>query len=384
MRIDMADVRVRTRTRRADPAAAARPRDRVAYLDGIRGIAVLLVLMYHAWAFHLPVPLRFGGGYIGVDVFFVLSGYVITSVLIHRDRDRPTLQRYTRFIGARFHRLYPALVAMLVAVVVVVWAGWRPDADQSPGHVTAWAGIAVVQLTSFVLAAHTGTPNLVGPTWTLSIEWTFYALWPFALWLCLRARRPWLPVGGLAVAVYAISFLIPAHVWWVLPPGRIAQILVGATFAVWMAGPGASAAMSLAARRGAAVLGFAGLAFILMWSLRVTYGPAYYTYRQTGAPLVTLSAVAMLRGGVRSTLVSRALAWRPLAAVGRASYSLYLIQYPWMYAFGGLSGATRSWGNFALAMTGVAVSTYVSYRFFERPYLRRSSQSRAIPKPAAA
>ena len=191
-------------------------------------------------------------------------------------------------------------------------------------------------------------------------------------------------VGALAVAVYALSLFIPADVWWVLPPGRVAQILAGAALAVWLSSPDAHVVSTAAARRSAALLGCVGLAFILMWSLRVTNGPAYYTYRQTGAPLVTLSAVAMLRGGVRSVGFAQLLAWRPLAAVGRASYSLYLVQYPWMYAFGGVSGATRSWGNCALAMTGVAVSTYASYRLFERPYLRRNSQSGAIPKPARA
>jgi peptidoglycan/LPS O-acetylase OafA/YrhL len=387
MRTDVPDQRVRTRARRtgsAGAAARAQQRGRVDYLDGVRGIAVLLVLMYHYWAFHLPVPLRFAGGYVGVDLFFVLSGYVITSVLIHRDRDRRPLQRYRRFISARFNRLYPALIAMLVSVVVVVWAGWRPDSEQTPAHVAGWAGIAAVQMTTFFLAAHSGTPNLVGPTWTLSIEWVFYALWPFALWQVMRLRRPWMVTAFASLSVYAVSMLIPARVWWVLPPGRIAQILAGAALAMYLAKRAEQPGARQSSSRAATIRACLGIAAILTWALAITVGPAYYGFRQIGAPVVTLGAVAVLVGGVRSRPVAHALSCRPLAAVGRASYSLYLIQYPWMYAFGSVNGPTKSWVDLALASAGIAASAFVSYRLFERPYLRRSSQSGALPRPASS
>jgi peptidoglycan/LPS O-acetylase OafA/YrhL len=375
-------VRVRPRGGAKDSTAGSAAGRRVAYLDGIRGIAVLLVLLYHAWAFHL-LSLRVSGGYIGVDLFFVLSGYVITSLLQNK-RTGTVGRRYLGFIRARFHRLYPALLAMLGSVLIVVWAGWHPDAQQTPGEVTRWAGIAAVQLSSPFLAADWREPHLVGPTWTLSVEWIFYAVWPFALWQLLRSRKPWQLVGACALVTYSLSLLLPADVWWVLPPGRIAQILAGATFAVWLARPERAVTTTARSRSAApTVLAILALIIVLTWSFRVSVGPAYYGYRQVGAPLMTACAVTLLWGGVRSQPFAQLLGWRPLAAVGRASYSLYLVQYPWMFALGGSSGPTRSWSTCTLAMAGVAASAYVSYRFFERPYLRRSSKAKVLPTAAS-
>jgi peptidoglycan/LPS O-acetylase OafA/YrhL len=233
------------------------------------------------------------------------------------------------------------------------------------------------------LAANWQQPNLVGPTWTLSVEWIFYAVWPFALWQLLRARKPWRLVAACAVITYALSLLLPSDVWWVLPPGRIAQILAGATLAVWLARPRRSHEIGALTRSAVpTALAVVALAVVFAWSVRVTVGPAYYGYRQVGAPLITACAVTLLWGGVRSETIARLLGWRPLAAVGRASYSLYLVQYPWVFALGGVSGPTRSWATCAMAMTGIGASTYLSYRFFERPYLRRSSQSRVLPTAA--
>src|SRR3954452_14504536 len=162
MRIDLLALPVPGRTLgTAGVQERASAHSRVKYLDGIRAIAVLAVLMYHLSSFHFPVP-RMLGGYIGVDIFFVLSGYVITSVLIRRDPRIPAVRRYTAFMSARFRRLYPALLGVLLALLVVAGLGWRPSPDEGFASVASWSGMAVAQLTAFAFARDVGGQHILG------------------------------------------------------------------------------------------------------------------------------------------------------------------------------------------------------------------------------
>jgi peptidoglycan/LPS O-acetylase OafA/YrhL len=354
----------------------ARVHSRVEYLDGIRAIAVLAVLMYHATQFHFPVP-RMRGGYIGVDIFFVLSGYVITSVLIRRDPRIPAVRRYAAFMSARFRRLYPALLGMLLAILVGVGLGWRPSPGEGFASVASWSAIAVAQLSAFALAREVSGQHIIAPTWTLSCEWLFYAMWPFALFAIARRPWAWQLTAAAAATIYMISLAIPARIWWVLPPARMAEILVGAAVSLYVAEHSDRPRVATRSRRSAVWAGIGALV-IGSWAVVSGFGPAYPAFRQVGCPLIVFSAVALVAGGRESPFVARLLSWRPLAAVGRASYSLYLVHYAWVYAFGEITGATVSASRLLFAALGVCASTYISYRFLERPYLRRHGQSHAL------
>lgn len=341
---------------------------RVAYLDGVRAIAVVVVILYHAG--NLRFPIRWArGGYIGVDIFFVLSGYVITFLLIRRQPTVPVVVRYRTFMWARFRRLYPALIATLVCVLGAVGVGWHPTPAQHLTNVALWCGIAAVQLTAFAFAMDVSRQLVTGATWTLSCEWLFYAVWPFALFAIAQRRRAWLITTAIAVAIYVAAFAIPPRVWWVLPPARMAEILVGASLALRVASV-KPASETAAGRRRAAGYSLIGLAVIIYWTAVVQWGPDYYAYRQLGCIAVVLATVALLAGGLHSPLVAAALSARPLAAVGRGSYSLYLVHLPWMYAFGRPEGSTVSIGRLGLATAGIIGSAWVIHRFFERPYFQ--------------
>src|SRR5262245_54776854 len=144
-------------------------------LDGLRGVAVLAVFFFHV---HAPLPPY--GGYLGVDAFFVLSGFLITGLLLDEARVTGTI-RVGAFYLRRVRRLLPALLLLLAAYLAVM-PSIRPEVDQwTPA---LYAGLYV----SDYARAFLGEIGLLSHTWSLSVEEHFYLLWPFAvLWLARRA-----------------------------------------------------------------------------------------------------------------------------------------------------------------------------------------------------
>src|SRR5438874_2564773 len=144
-------------------------------LDGLRAVAVLAVFGFHATSSGVP------GGYVGVDLFFVLSGFLITSLLLE-ERVRTGRVRLSWFYARRFLRLAPALVALLLCYVLCygLWKGDRwPTALKS-------AGLAAVYLSNWARSLGVNDMGWVGHTWSLSVEEQFYLLWPPLLLLGFR------------------------------------------------------------------------------------------------------------------------------------------------------------------------------------------------------
>jgi peptidoglycan/LPS O-acetylase OafA/YrhL len=165
-------------------------------LDGLRGCAVLAVI-----AFHLGVA---PGGFVGVDVFFVLSGFLITRLLI-AEHDRTGTVRLPRFYARRALRLYPALVVLVAFFVMVAVATGRAVAE------TLHDAVATLLYVTNIVGTRGG---LLSHTWTLALEEQFYLVWPALLLLCLWLRRAsgssrlgWLPAVGLVVGVLVLDLL---------------------------------------------------------------------------------------------------------------------------------------------------------------------------------
>ncbi len=229
-----------THDRAETPAAAARLRY-LPGLDGLRALAVLAVLVYHADVAWLP------GGFLGVDVFFVISGYLITSLLL-AERSATGRIKLRRFWARRARRLLPALFALLAVVAVVVLA-WVPDQQARLG---GDVGAAFTYSTNWYLIFHQesyfvalGRPSLLRHLWSLAVEEQFYLAWPliFAAGLALYGKR-WFPkvilVGALVSAVLMALLFIPGT-----DPSRVyfgtdtraAGLLVGSLLAfAWVPG----------------------------------------------------------------------------------------------------------------------------------------------------
>ena len=165
------------------------------YLDGIRAVAIGAVLLLHWFSWYTPL---FHGGSVGVDVFFVLSGFIITTMLWRTHIAGPSVAAWAAFVRRRVVRLYPALVGLVVGgIVLYAVVPWAPD---DPVEV-ARRGVVVLTQTSAVWAAEQHgslwLPGLqpFGQTWSLAVEWYFYLLWPVAVLARPGSRLERTPAG---------------------------------------------------------------------------------------------------------------------------------------------------------------------------------------------
>jgi peptidoglycan/LPS O-acetylase OafA/YrhL len=360
----------------AAPAAKASPmRATLAHmpaLDGLRGMAVLGVLFFHADAL-LP------GGYLGVDLFFVLSGFLITSLLIleHESTGRVDL---AAFWGRRARRLFPALLAIMPAVALYAafvappkeLAGLRADALATLAYVANWRSIFTAKSYWDLFAA----PSPLEHTWSLAIEEQFYVLWPLVVVGLYRASRrgrrallvTCLVLGAASAALMALLY-DPARVSRVYlgTDTRGAAILAGAALACAKLGRLTSVrvARGLDAFGGVAALGLA-----IAWA-RLD-GQSAFLYRG-GFWLTELACLVLITCAVSapSNVVARALSVGPLRFFGKISYGVYLWHWPLFVVLTGertgLHGALLTTLRFAVTLA-VAL---VSFRYLEEPIRRR-------------
>ena len=373
----VASARVPVRTN----AAAARSRSsRIAGLDGLRALAVIGVLLYHAGVAWIP------GGLLGVDVFFVISGFLITTLLLD-ERARTGGTALRAFWTRRLRRLLPALVAMLV-FVSVVWGlvlkddtgSLRHDVLFAFGYSANWWFAFSGQGYFHLLSA----PSPVLHTWSLAVEEQFYLIWPIAVAALLsRGRRVgrW-AAGGAAVAAIATLVQSLAGVWtdrlYYGTDTRAVPLLVGAAFGAWYFRHRRT--LTLTPRNRAGLLG-AGLLAIgaVGWAFARVSGQSAVLYR--GGFLLLAIAVSVLIVAVAADpqgALARVLDCPPLRYLGTISYGLYLWHWPLFllvnHARTGLTGTALLATRLALAFTVAAVS----YEYLELPIRRGGFH---LPRP---
>jgi peptidoglycan/LPS O-acetylase OafA/YrhL len=284
-------------------------------LDGLRSIAVILVLIYH-WL--QPV---FTGGNIGVDVFFVISGYIITAVLL-RELEKTGRIRLRRFYIRRALRLWPALLLMLL-VLLIPGLLLSPDKGAFLKE-TASAALYLTPVTQFVF----GDAVAYYHTWTLALEEYFYLLWPIALIAVLRAKWAWKRI--VLVATSAGLVLVLAKIALVAAGTesgsylRVGGLLLGCAAAVYIKNnPG-----TIAPRW----FGSAGIILLLAAAVIGSYIPL----NAVAYLLADIASVALVASLVtrRNSKLASALSVRPMVYVGAISYELYLWHYP-VLVFGG-------------------------------------------------
>jgi peptidoglycan/LPS O-acetylase OafA/YrhL len=346
-------------------------RNRFAYqpaLDGVRAVAVAMVLVFHG---------GFGwmtGGYVGVSVFFTLSGYLITSLALveHEQTGRLDVRA---FYARRVRRLMPASLLCLVAVIVLAVAGvfagvehLRRDVWAAVVPVYNWVSLAGGKSYSELVAAVAEPASPLDHYWSLAIEEQFYWVWPLALIGVLRLhRRGRLVVVGGLFAVGAAAAPVIHEVWgpdaayWATP-ARLGEILIGALLAVLFHGRAVDGAGLPRAVRWLAPAGLA----VVVWAA-VTWpagsGPAYTGW----LPVFALASAALIAGLQVDSPLRRLLSVRPLVLAGVISYGVYLFHWP-VYAVvdgerTGLDGATL----FALRVSVTIAVAALSFLLLERP-----------------
>lgn len=370
----------------ADPVLAHEPA-----LDGLRGVAVAAVVAFHLG--HLD------GGFLGVDLFFVLSGFLITSLLVTEARRRGTIG-LRRFWVRRARRLLPALLVMLVGVAVLLTAftpaGDRPrfraDALATLGYAANWERMAR-DLTYWDIFSQ---PSPLDHTWSLAIEEQFYLVWPLVAMAVLGWRWRWratqrarwlgaVAVGGALASLVLLGVTyspVDTNRAYFGTDTRIGATLGGAALAAIVAGR--------ARRRGrpSAVLDVMGALALLVigWSLVTVDGQGGWYYRG-GLGLVILMALVLIgvtTGGPPGP-VARVLSWRPLCLLGIVSYGVYLWHWPVIVYLTEERVGVGGWRLDALRVFVTLGVATVSYRIVERP-IRRGTwrMRRAWPATAGA
>lgn len=328
------------------------------------------------WTLGHADPLA-AAGWLPVDGFFVLSGYLIAGNLL-RELDTTGSIRIGRFLARRLARLYPALLAVLATIGAVSvllddrsWSATWPSLASSASYLhnfTNLDGLDVFGFGSMLFE--------VGPLWSLSIEFQFYVVLPVALVALAALRAPWwtwlaVVVGaGAASAAWRTRSGIDGYPRsYLFTPMRLDALMWGVSLAL-LARSGTLARVPVAAARVVAVGAAATL--LALYVTASAYEPMTYQWGITVAGVASAGLVGAL---VRdpASLGSRAFAVRPLAALGRRSYSAYLWHqavFLFLLRHCGLDG-------WALAVAGFAVTwllSDVTYRLVERPVIDRSNR----------
>lgn len=310
----------------------AEPSRFLPHVQGLRAIAVLFVVLYHFW------PARLPGGYVGVDVFFVISGFLITGHLM-RELTATGTVRLGQFWARRARRLLPASLLVLLFCALVAMTPYLTPLSALPAEVreiiasTFYVENWSLALNSADYLGNSGSPTTVQHYWSLSLEEQFYVIWPLlmllAAWIAVKwmrgaTRRAILIVlGAVTVAsfVFGVVFTLtdPAPAYFVTF-GRMWQFGVGALIAL---------VPMLRVRHPLVsfVLGWGGIVLLLVVAFRFD-GQTPFPGYMAALPTLGAAAIIMASNTRRWWYPTRILAIRPARFVGDISYSLYLWHWP--------------------------------------------------------
>ena len=337
-------------------------------VQGLRAIAVTLVLLFHA---HVP---GIGGGYVGVDVFFVISGFVITGVLL-RERVSTGSTSIASFYARRVRRIIPAATLVIVVAVLASYVVLGPVSGAQTASDARWASFFLIN----VHFANTGTnylasqlpPSVLQNYWSLAVEEQFYLVYPtiflaiagLSLQLSLR-RRLAIVLGGAAVLSFAVSVVQTSNnptAAYFSPLPRIWELALGGLVAI------STASLRRLPASIAAVLSWSGLGFIVLAAVSFSSSTSYPGF---AVALPVMGAAMVIAGGVAepSWGAEIALRLRPCQWLGLISYSLYLWHWPVLtIAAEHSAGGTLSvWHALGWELLSVVLAV-ITYRLLENP-----------------
>lgn len=332
-------------------------------IDGMRALAIVPVLLFHLGSEVLK------GGYIGVDIFFVISGFLITGILASEiEASRFSL---LDFYDRRIRRIFPALLAMLLlstglAMLLLLPPDLLDFSKSGLGAVLFSSNFYFMSATDYFNVAADSNPLL--HTWSLAVEEQYYIVFPLLLWALAGAGRRWTLaiVAALALASFVLSvILVRSHqvAAFYMAPTRAWELLVGALLAL-----GAVPRIRWHWLREA--LAGLGLALIVAGCL--------FFYRNMPFPgeralVPCLGAALLIHAGTSGpTLVGRILSLRPLTFIGLISYSLYLWHWPIIIFFQAWSGQAVGLAQGIVLLALSFAAAVLSWRYIEQPFQRRA------------
>nr|WP_283251808.1 acyltransferase family protein [Aeromicrobium duanguangcaii] len=362
---------------------ASPPRDRFrAEIAALRACAVLLVVLYHLWPGRLP------GGYIGVDVFFVISGFLITGHLLRETADTGRID-LARFWARRARRLLPAAYLVLATSALAVWL-WMPLATWRQNFTEVIASALYVQ--NWALAADSvdylaadADPTAVQHYWTLSIEEQFYLVWPLlvllATVLAVRLGRSHRLMVGIVLGTATVASL--AYSLWITQANPPAAYFVTPARA-WQFGAGALLALVM----GSATVKRGGPTFLLSWAGFLTLAWCGLNYDETtpfpgtAAILPVVATLAVIWAGEPTGRLSPTplMRWRGTHTLGEISYSMYLWHWPPIVILPYVLGHELGFGPRVGILVFTIAAAWATKRWVEDPV--RFTHRFGLRKPA--
>jgi peptidoglycan/LPS O-acetylase OafA/YrhL len=338
-----------------------KPASYLKHIDGLRAIAVLSIVL-----FHFDVNLL-NGGYVGVDIFFVISGFLITSHISTEIKNNTF--RFSDFYGRRVRRLLPALIVTLAGCLIAGYLILPPAHFAAQGLNTVQAILSIANIGFWLDSGYFSADALLKPllhTWSLSVEEQFYLFWPGFLLIMWRLR-----LLRVAIAITAIISLISAEYWlqrdasavFFLTPFRVFEFCVGA-FLYWINDKKASkTVLNIVATLGLTLI----VSAILFYTEQTRFPGA-------AALLPCLGTALLIYAGAHS-YVGKLLTFSPLVYIGLISYSLYLVHWPIVVFYKYLHLPTLQAREQILLLAGSIVLASIMYHFVETPFRTRASRS---------
>jgi peptidoglycan/LPS O-acetylase OafA/YrhL len=346
-------------------------------LDGIRAIAVVPVMIFHMMAWRAP------GGFSGVRVFFVLSGFLISTLLLEEWADKHMI-RLGAFYVRRALRLLPALFLLLAVYLIAVAI---LDGTSAVRHLFGNTVTVVLYVSNWRLVA-VGHGGAFTHLWSLSVEEQFYLLWPIGLVLLLRfcklrttliitavvAAGSWIlsealtlssHTAGLHTETQVLRIANERHAYYGTDAVACA-LLAGCLVAILR-----SSGRFHASEKYPRWIANAGFVGVVLYAFEVFWPPAY-PYREVGLLMVVVASLGMILAAVDApkSLLAQLLSTAPMRAIGRVSYALYLWHLPMFFIVRSHVDGLGPVGRTLVASALTAIAAVISYKLVEQPCLR--------------
>jgi peptidoglycan/LPS O-acetylase OafA/YrhL len=334
-------------------------------IDGLRALAVIAVILFHS-----EIP-GFAGGYVGVDVFFVISGYLITQ-LLQASREESAQRTLGAFYLRRMRRILPALLATCLVTAIVGIALFTPDELVNVGKYLAATPVLLSNVATWAEGSGYFAPFIrqlpLSHLWSIAVEEQFYLLYPLLFIAITRYRLPYRHLTLVALAAISLALSVwashhkPAANYF-FAPTRAWELLLGAMLAI----AGTPRIRHRIATEGLAAASLLGIAIVVHLYSAETPFPG------TAAilPCVATAALLTTGSGPRPALVNRMLAWPPLVFIGLISYSLYLWHQPLLTFVDYYRFVPFTPGAAAVPLSATLLVAAASWRFIERPVRAR-------------